>query len=132
MDARTQAAVRTRADNRCEYCRIHQGYYRITFHIEHIIARQHGGSDDDTNLALACHFCNRHKGPNLTGIDPVGGGVTRLFNPRTDNWDEHFAIQNGLMAGLTDVGRTTLEVLKINAPERIRLRLLLEPNFFAP
>ncbi len=132
MDAPTRVAVRTRAHNRCEYCRIHQRYYTITFHVEHIIARQHRGSDDDANLALACHFCNRHKGPNLTGIDPVSGQVTRLFNPRTDKWDEHFAIQNGLIAGLTDVGRTTVEVLKFNAPERIRLRLLLEPDFFAP
>jgi hypothetical protein len=29
-----------------------------------------GGSDDPDNLALACHHCNLHKGPNLAGVDP--------------------------------------------------------------
>lgn len=46
MDAETKAYVRDRTGNRCEYCRIHQRHYIITFHIEHIVARQHRGSDD--------------------------------------------------------------------------------------
>jgi hypothetical protein len=45
------------------------------------VAQQHHGGSDEVNLALACHFCNRHKGPNLTGIDPTTGELTRLFNP---------------------------------------------------
>jgi 5-methylcytosine-specific restriction endonuclease McrA len=42
-------------------------------HIEQVIARQPGGSDEIDNLALACHRCNLHKGPNLTGVDPSNG-----------------------------------------------------------
>jgi hypothetical protein len=49
--------------------------------IEHIVARQHGGSDDIENLALACHRCNLHKGPNLGGIDPMTGEVRFCFTP---------------------------------------------------
>ena len=45
----------------------------------------------ESNLALACHHCNLHKGPNLTGIDPLTQLVTTLFNPRVDRWDEQFA-----------------------------------------
>ena len=53
-------------------------------HIEHIIPKIHGGSDDLENLALACVDCNLHKGTNLTGIDPQTDAVTRLFHPRRD------------------------------------------------
>jgi 5-methylcytosine-specific restriction endonuclease McrA len=38
----------------------------IPFHVEHIVSRQHGGSDDPNGLALACDRCNAYKGPNLT------------------------------------------------------------------
>jgi hypothetical protein len=34
----------------------------FTFHIEHIMARQHGGDDNLSNLALACPDCNAYKG----------------------------------------------------------------------
>ena len=43
MDAETKSRVRNRAGNRCEYCRIHQQHYIITFHVEHIVAQQHHG-----------------------------------------------------------------------------------------
>jgi HNH endonuclease len=130
MDATTRSRVCGRAGNRCEYCRIHQQHYSITFHVEHIVAQQHHGSNDEANLALACHFCNRHKGPNLAGMDPTTGELTRLFNPRIDTWDQHFQIQAGRIIGLTPVGRTTAYVLNMNRPDRVRVRLELEPETF--
>jgi 5-methylcytosine-specific restriction endonuclease McrA len=66
-----RALVRERAHNACEYCHLHQDDSPlVTLHLEHIIPRIHGGSDDINNLALACIDCNLHKGPNLAGIDP--------------------------------------------------------------
>jgi HNH endonuclease len=130
MDATTRSRVRARADNRCEYCRIHQQHYIITFHVEHIVAQQHHGSDGESNLALACHFCNRHKGPNLTEMDPTTGELTRLFNPRTDTWNQHFQIQAGRIIGRTPGGRTTVYVLNLNRPDRVRTRIELEPDMF--
>lgn len=50
--------------------------------MEHIRPRKHGGSDDESNLCLACIDCNLHKGANLTGIDPVTEIMTPLFHPR--------------------------------------------------
>jgi hypothetical protein len=47
MDALTRELVWRRAGQRCEYCRIHQEdepFYR--FHVEHVVAKQHAGSDD--------------------------------------------------------------------------------------
>jgi 5-methylcytosine-specific restriction endonuclease McrA len=87
MEAAVRNFVRSRAGNRCEYCRSNQDDEPFAqFQIEHVIARQHGGSDAADNLALACSNCNLHKGPNLAGLDPLDGALVRLFNPRRDRW----------------------------------------------
>ena len=71
MDAELRQRVKERAAHRCEYCRLRQRDEDETpFHVEHITARQHGGTDDGENLALACCWCNALKGPNLSGLDP--------------------------------------------------------------
>jgi 5-methylcytosine-specific restriction endonuclease McrA len=70
MDAELRKFVRTRANGRCEYCRLPDVAQRLPFHVEHIIAKQHGGNDNVENLAWACDRCNAYKGPNLSGIDP--------------------------------------------------------------
>jgi hypothetical protein len=95
------------------------------------VAQQHHGGNDESNLALACHFCNRHnKGPNLAGMDSTTVELTRLFNPRTDTWNQHFRIQAGRVIGLTPVGRTTVYVLNMNRPDRVRIRIELELETF--
>jgi hypothetical protein len=33
--------------------------------IDHIIAQQHGGSHEESNLCLCCLRCNLKKGPNI-------------------------------------------------------------------
>lgn len=53
-----------------------------------------------------------------------------LFTPRTDTWSQHFQIQAGRIISLTPVGRTTVSVLNMNRPERVRVRLELEPETF--
>jgi predicted restriction endonuclease len=56
IDAATRRLVRERAGNRCEYCGISQAQQSFpAFHIDHIIAQQHGGTDDPANLALSCY-----------------------------------------------------------------------------
>jgi HNH endonuclease len=124
MKRALQDLVRKRALNRCEYCRI----ATPPFHIEHIVARKHGGASHAENLALACVRCNFYKGPNLSGFDPESGAMSRLFNPRLDKWDEHFRWQGALLVGLTSVGRATIAVLEINHIVRVELRqrLILE------
>jgi hypothetical protein len=123
MDEPTRELVRQRAGQRCEYCRIHQEDDPLfAFHIEHIIAQQHGGTDSPSNLALACHQDNLHKGPNLTGIDPVTKKLSRLFNPRRHKWRRHFRWDGPILVGRTAIGRTTVAVLAMNLPHRITLR----------
>jgi hypothetical protein len=123
------AEVRKRAGYRCEYCLIPQALFRRPFHIEHIIAKKHGGTTHLDNLALACWQCNLKKGPNLTGIDPESGEIARLFHPRRDTWAEHFAFhevesKTGLIEilGSTPIGRATARLLDVNEEMRQILR----------
>jgi hypothetical protein len=60
MDAATRDFVRRRAGDRCEYCLLRQEHSDLTHHVEHIVAKQHGGSDNPENLALACHRFELH------------------------------------------------------------------------
>ena len=116
--------VREEARGRCEYCRMAEAWEPFfTYHIEHIVARQHGGIDERGNLAFACNHCNLIKGPNLASIDPDTGSLTPLFHPRAQQWAEHFRIEEGKIPGLTATGRTTVFLLQMNTPHRVELRL---------
>lgn len=126
MDARVRHLVRLRARGRCEYCRLSETCLPVVFHIEHIVARQHGGADDAENLALACPLCNCLKGPNLTAIDPVTETVVRVFDPRRDPWDDHFRMLGVLIVGKSPTGRATVMLLEMNDEQRQRLRAELQ------
>jgi len=123
MDRQTLDYVRRRAGERCEYCGLSQAQFpSLRFHTEHIRARQHQGSDAPDNLCLACPFCNLQKGTNQSAYDPTSGQLVRLFNPRTDIWQEHFRSEQGLITGLTPEGRSTVALLQMNRTQLIRLR----------
>jgi HNH endonuclease len=122
MDDRLRQLVRRRAKNRCEYCQVHQNQEPLSFHIEHITPRQHGGKDLSNNLVLACHHCNLHKGPSLSGLDPRNGKLTRLYHPRLDDSEDHFINRDGEIAGRTAIGRTIVKLLRMNEDGRLQLR----------
>jgi hypothetical protein len=72
MKASTRALVRSRAARRCEYCRLHEDDLPLfTFHIEHILPKKHGGTDDPKLLAWSCHFCNLAKSSNLRARERI-------------------------------------------------------------
>jgi hypothetical protein len=130
MDAATRSLVWERARQRYEYCRIHQDDSDfLTFHVEHVIARQHGGTDDADNLCLACSECNWAKGPNLVGL--IGGKLYPLFHPRRQRWRRHFLWDGPIVVGRTLCGRATAQVLNLNDPARVMLRenLIAEGQF---
>jgi hypothetical protein len=115
--------VRERAGRRCEYCRLPDSLPPLeSFHLEHIVARQHGGETTLDNLAWACHRCNRHKGPNLTGIDPITKEIVSLFHPRRLIWSGHFILRGIELIGLTPPGRATVVLLQMNAARRLERR----------
>ena len=117
--------VRDRASQRCEYCQMPQPCDVQPFQLDHIRAQKHSGPNAVSNLAWSCLPCNTFKGPNVAGYDPESDSLQPLFNPRRDDWSEHFQWDGPLLVGLTAVGRTTIEVLRINQRERVELRRLL-------
>lgn len=46
-----------------------------------------------------------------------------LFNPRRDNWQEHFAwTEDVFLTGLTEIGRATIAALDLNRPLIVAIR----------
>lgn len=117
--------VAVRAAQRCEYCRIPQNLSQHKHEPDHIRARQHGGQTDFENLALACMWCNRRKGPNIASFDPLTGQLALLFNPRTQLWHEHFEWEGVIIRPLTAEARVTVNLLCINDEERLADRQML-------
>ena len=107
----------------CEYCRIPEDVRLSKFQIDHIIPLKHGGKDSSHNLCLSCAPCNRYKGAAVAAIDPLTGEATKLFNPRQQNWSEHFQVNpDASLSGLTPEGRATVLVLRMNEAPRVEQR----------
>jgi len=99
--------------------------YDLPVNVDHIVAQQHRGATTFANLAQICAHCNRHKGPNLAGIDPTTRKMVRLFNPRLDVWAQHFRWRHATLTSPTPIGRATIAVLEINAEHRVAARIAL-------
>jgi hypothetical protein len=122
-----------RAGGYCEYCQLPQDHDPRPFHLDHIRPQKHDGPTVEENLALSCAACSLFKGPSPAGYDPETDTLYRLYNPRTQNWSDHFAWNGATLEGLTATGRTTISVLRINEPLRVRHRaLLIELEVFPP
>lgn len=51
--------------------------------------------------------------------------LVRLFHPRQDRWTEHFRLTAARINPLTDVGEATVQLLNLNAGDRLLLRRTL-------
>lgn len=96
----------------------------VEFTMEHLVPLAAGGLTQSDNLALACFPCNRRKSDRRGFVDPEVGEMHRLFNPRRDAWNDHFAWSaDGLrILGATSVGRATVEALDLNRERHVRVR----------
>jgi len=104
------------AHHRCGYCLTSQQISGAQMHIDHIIPRSRGGTSDETNLWLACAWCNSYKGARTHAVDPATEEEVPLFNPRTQRWSDHFRwSDDGIrIIGLTPTGRATVLALRLN------------------
>jgi hypothetical protein len=125
IPAALQRTVWWRAGGVCEYCRFPEAFAELRFVCDHILARQHRGKTTLANLALCCPFCNRHKGPNLSGVDPTTRLVTQLFHPRRDRWHAHFRWKGARIVGKTATGRATVIALAMNDTDQVDARAAL-------
>jgi hypothetical protein len=119
-----RARVRDAAGDCCGYCLSPQRLVMAKLEVEHIIPRASGGGDEEFNLWLSCSFCNRYKGSQTRGVDPATNGSVDLFNPRKQIWAEHFhwSSDGAYIIGVTDVGRATVEALKLNNDLAVEVR----------
>ena len=83
--------------------------------------------EPNNNLAFACAFCNRAKGTDIASLVPGALTLVRLFNPRTDSWDDHFQLdaESLVIEPLTDIGTVTAQLLCLNEIERVLERQAL-------
>jgi hypothetical protein len=119
VPAALRRRVIERAGARCEYCRFPPDASLLAFEVEHIVAEKHGGATIADNLALACPYCNRYKGTDLGSLDPETGVLTPFFDPRAQDWHEHFGLDGALIVPQTPVGRVTVAILRLNHPDRV-------------
>ena len=121
-----RSEVIKRAGGCCEYCLADTRDSVIDFAIDHIIAEKHGGPTQSDNLCLSCYWCNSFKGSDLSSVDWENDGVvTPLFNPRKQNWSNHFRLDELQIMPMTATGRVTVYLLQINSSERLKERRLL-------
>ena len=118
---RIKINVAQRADFRCEYCQLPDKISFYTFHIDHIKSIKHGGLSTLDNLAYCCPDCNFNKGSDI-GSFIENDQIIRFFNPRIDNWHEHFEIVNGFILSKTDISKVTERIFKFNDSDRIIFR----------
>jgi hypothetical protein len=110
-------------------CRLAEWHTTLPHEVDHIRAKKHRGKTTLENTCWACAYCNAAKGTNAAGFDPETEQLVPLFNPRVDDWAEHFVWDGPTLVGRTPVGRTTIAVLGVNREERVaHRRLLLEAN----
>ncbi len=128
IPASLRRLVIQRAGNCCEYCGLSQAGQAATFHIDHILPAVAGGQTVASNLALACVSCSLCKGARQMIEDPETGTKVPIFNPRHQSWQEHFRWEGVYVAGLTAIGRATIEALNLN--RAIILAIRAEEEFF--
>ena len=115
--------VAARSNARCECCLLPEIASFYKFHLDHIRSLKHGGTDELGNLAYCCPDCNYHKGSNVGTFSHDNETLVRFFNPRTDDWEEHFdLLQEGAIHGKSDIGLATEKIFRFNEVERLIFR----------
>jgi 5-methylcytosine-specific restriction endonuclease McrA len=99
--------------NRCAYCNSKLGLTSPPeidqFYPKSIYPKR---ANQLENLLLCCSVCNRNKA-NSFPVDK--DGLPLLLNPRFDNFADHIKIEkDGKATAITERGKTTIEILKLN------------------
>lgn len=115
--------VENRANHQCEYCLTPSLFYPFSFHIDHIISEKQDGETESENLTYCCPNCNFHKGTDISAYLRDVKTIVDLFNPRQNTWNQHFKlIAGGTIKPLTNTGKGTIRLLKLNDPMKVSER----------
>lgn len=120
----TKDKIRREAKNRCGYCLLPQEIVSMDLEIEHLRPIADGGTNDEVNLWLACRNCNGFRHAKTHAADPQTKTKILIFNPRTQNWNEHFefSADNTEIIGKTACGRATVIALRLNYRQAVNAR----------
>ncbi len=126
ISRKLQAKIRRDAKNRCGYCLLPQAILMGKLEIEHLLPLAEGGTDDEENLWLACRDCNSYKSFKVFVVDEETKQKVKLYNPRLQNWHEHFYFNENKteIFGKTACGRATVTTLRMNAEQAVKARML--------
>jgi len=119
IPAALRRKVREHFSDTCAYCQTAESLTVTIFEIEHILPRAADGKTEFDNLCLACPSCNRYKSDRTRGTNDI-----RLFHPHQDSWDDHFgwSVDGTTVVGLSEVGQATIDALRINRSQMVRVR----------
>jgi hypothetical protein len=118
--------IRKQARYRCGYCLVGEHLIGMQMEFEHLVPLAEGGQTLEENLWLSCRNCNGFKHSQTKAIDPESGLVAPLFNPRRQNWNEHFRWSEDRteIIALTPEGRASVVALRLNNPLTVVARRL--------
>ena len=119
-----KSKIRREARDRCGYCLTPQKIVSMSLEIEHIVPQAKGGTDTEENLWLACRNCNAFKHSKTHAVDPLTNTETKLFDPRRQDWAEHFEFnpEQTEIIGKTACGRATVIALRLNIDKAVKAK----------
>lgn len=124
VSVKLRRSIRELFEGRCGYCQTAEALTADIFEIEHIVPRAVGGETVFENLCLACPSCNRYKSDRVSFLSKPSDSEVELFHPQQNDWLVHFRWNDDAteLLGLTPIGQATIDLLRINRPQMIRVR----------
>ena len=126
VSAELRRKIRAHFRDHCAYCHTPEALTVVIFEFEHISPRSLGGATSFENLCLSCPTCNRYKSDRTFGAGDEQTRMTALFHPHRDAWNDHFSWSEDAteLVGLTPSGKATIDTLRMNRLQLIRVRRL--------
>jgi hypothetical protein len=124
--------VRRRYEQRCGYCGVSEIDAGGELTVDHYRPLAEGGDDSDDNLIYACIRCNLYKGDFYPDEQELACGH-RVLHPLQDDLAAHLRPnhQTGELEALAEAGRFHIELLHLNRPQLVSLRLRRQADSLA-
>jgi hypothetical protein len=124
VSVKLRRRIRELFEDRCAYCQTAEALMGDIFEIEHIIPRAADGETVFENLCLSCPTCNRYKSDRVSFQQKPSDSKVELFHPQQSVWSNHFRWNDDAteLLGVTPIGQATIDLLRINRQQMIRVR----------
>jgi hypothetical protein len=113
----------------CVHCYMHEDWNGGHHHFEIDHFRPKGKFKElrkvYDNLYWSCHRCNKLKGERWPSEDKLRNGICFVDLCR-DRFEDHYEIlEDGTVKGKTESANYTIDMLRLNDTERVRVRLFI-------